>query len=145
MEENILQKARQKRLLGDVAIEGGNFTTAFFKREAINELFGINNNCAKASEKEAMRPILPPATVTKTDLPSEEPEQNNQVLKQLEQALCTAEEDLDVAAAKTAHAEAAAELAEFDESIPLESDSKEQEEKSPAEDEIDQLIEQVIT
>lgn len=31
VEENILKKANQKRLLGDLAIEGGNFTTAFFK------------------------------------------------------------------------------------------------------------------
>lgn len=28
VEENILKKANQKRLLGDVAIEGGSFTTA---------------------------------------------------------------------------------------------------------------------
>lgn len=28
VEENILKKANQKRMLGDVAIEGGNFTTA---------------------------------------------------------------------------------------------------------------------
>lgn len=32
VEENILKKANQKRLLGDVAIEGGNFTAAFFKQ-----------------------------------------------------------------------------------------------------------------
>ena len=32
VEENILKKANQKRMLGDVAIEGGNFTTAFFKQ-----------------------------------------------------------------------------------------------------------------
>jgi E1A-binding protein p400 len=31
VEENILKKANQKRLLGDLAIEGGNFTTAYFK------------------------------------------------------------------------------------------------------------------
>lgn len=31
VEENILKKANQKRLLGDIAIEGGNFTTAFFR------------------------------------------------------------------------------------------------------------------
>lgn len=31
IEENILKKANQKRLLGDLAIEGGNFTTAYFK------------------------------------------------------------------------------------------------------------------
>jgi hypothetical protein len=31
VEENILKKANQKRMLGDMAIEGGNFTTTFFK------------------------------------------------------------------------------------------------------------------
>ena len=31
VEENILKKANQKRMLGDMAIDGGNFTTAFFK------------------------------------------------------------------------------------------------------------------
>ena len=35
VEENILKKANQKRLLGNVAIEGGNFTTAFFKQVCI--------------------------------------------------------------------------------------------------------------
>merc|ERR1711962_1186084 len=39
VEENILKKANQKRLLGDIAIEGGNFTTAFFKKSTINDLF----------------------------------------------------------------------------------------------------------
>lgn len=34
MEENILKKANQKRMLGDMAIEGGNFTTAYFKQVA---------------------------------------------------------------------------------------------------------------
>lgn len=39
MEENILKKANQKRMLGDMAIEGGNFTTAFFKQvEIINKI-----------------------------------------------------------------------------------------------------------
>jgi hypothetical protein len=32
IEENILKKANEKRLLGNVAIEGGNFTTAFFRQ-----------------------------------------------------------------------------------------------------------------
>lgn len=36
VEENILKKANQKRMLGDMAIEGGNFTTAFFKQVEIN-------------------------------------------------------------------------------------------------------------
>lgn len=36
IEENILKKANQKRMLGDIAIEGGNFTTAFFKEVSWN-------------------------------------------------------------------------------------------------------------
>lgn len=31
VEENILRKANQKRMLGELAIEGGNFTTSFFR------------------------------------------------------------------------------------------------------------------
>lgn len=38
VEENILKKANQKRLLGDIAIEGGSFTTAFFKE--VSDLLG---------------------------------------------------------------------------------------------------------
>jgi len=33
IEENIIKKANQKKILGDLAIEGGNFTTAFFKSQ----------------------------------------------------------------------------------------------------------------
>lgn len=32
VEENILKKANQKKMLGDIAIEGGAFTTEFFKK-----------------------------------------------------------------------------------------------------------------
>lgn len=39
VEENILRKANQKRLLSDVAIEGGKFTTAFFRQSIISDLF----------------------------------------------------------------------------------------------------------
>ena len=42
IEENIVKKANQKRLLGDLAIEGGNFTTAFFKKSTIKDLFDTN-------------------------------------------------------------------------------------------------------
>lgn len=146
VEENILQKARQKRLLGDVAIEGGNFTTAFFKKDTISELFGLTNT-GPGIEKSLLHEVVTPMdTSPPLESPplNEEPAtENNQVLQQLEQALCTAEEDPDAAAARTARAEAQAELAEFDESIPLDSDSRDQEERTPAEDELDKLIEQV--
>lgn len=32
-----------KRLLGDIAIEGGNFTASYFKEQSIKELFDTNN------------------------------------------------------------------------------------------------------
>ena len=41
VEENILKKANQKRMLGNIAIEGGNFTTAYFKEVRLNT-FGQN-------------------------------------------------------------------------------------------------------
>ncbi|VDN26593.1 unnamed protein product, partial [Dibothriocephalus latus] len=59
VEENILRKANQKRLLSDVAIEGGKFTTAFFKQSIISDLFaepsGLQDlvNEGKDEEKQA--------------------------------------------------------------------------------------------
>ena len=43
VEENILKKANQKRMLGDMAIEGGNFTTAFFKQVGIYSIWPNNS------------------------------------------------------------------------------------------------------
>ena len=54
VEENILKKANQKRLLGDLAIEGGNFTTAYFKEQTIKDLFAKPSglqDLAKQKEK----------------------------------------------------------------------------------------------
>ena len=39
VEENILRKANQKRLLDSVVIQSGEFTTDFFKGNALRELF----------------------------------------------------------------------------------------------------------
>lgn len=61
----------------------------------------------------------------------------------LESALAAAEEDLDVQAAKTAKAEAVADLAEFDENIPLEEADKDETQVSKAEQEVQNLISQV--
>jgi len=35
-------KAQQKRMLCDLAIEGGNFTTTFFKQDSVKDLFNVN-------------------------------------------------------------------------------------------------------
>ena len=53
--ENILKKANQKRLLSNVTIEGGNFTTAFFKENTIKDLFNAPSGLKEyAAEQEAM-------------------------------------------------------------------------------------------
>lgn len=63
----------------------------------------------------------------------------------LENALASCEDDQDVQAARTAKAEAVADLAEFDENIPLEDQDKEKEpEISKAEQEVENLIKQVM-
>lgn len=61
----------------------------------------------------------------------------------LESALAAAEEDLDVQAAKTAKAEAVADLAEFDENIPLDDADKDDVQVSKAELEVQNLVSQV--
>lgn len=61
----------------------------------------------------------------------------------LESALAAAEEDLDVQAAKTAKAEAVADLAEFDENIPLEDADRDDAQVSKAEQEVQNLVSQV--
>nr|CAD7440361.1 unnamed protein product [Timema bartmani] len=127
VEENILKKANQKRLLGDLAIEGGNFTTAYFKSTTIQDLFNIDVNEQNASRR--MAEVL-----------DGESERENRRLNNEAQL----EDDTDVQAARTAKAEAAAELAEFDESIPLEDGtSGEGAERSLAEPEISRAEQEV--
>jgi E1A-binding protein p400 len=54
VEENILKKAKQKRLLGDLAIEGGSFTTEFFKQRDIRDIFNLEGESKDTSNAEAM-------------------------------------------------------------------------------------------
>ncbi|XP_023242373.1 helicase domino-like, partial [Centruroides sculpturatus] len=138
VEENILKKANQKRLLGDLAIEGGNFTTAFFKKNTIRDLFGIDLSVSEEVDIKGDDDNKP-----NFELEEKLSEGDKLTQTQFEQALGMAEEELDVQAAKTARAEAAAELAEFDESIPIDVDSRDNEEKSQAEEELDKLMEQL--
>ncbi|KAK1793946.1 hypothetical protein P4O66_010859, partial [Electrophorus voltai] len=133
VEENILKKANQKRMLGDMAIEGGNFTTAFFKQQTIRELFDVSEG-----EKKEAESSVPPS--------DDEEAINKQQTTILEQALCRAEDEEDIVAASQAKAEQVAELAEFNENIPLddgESREQEEEELSKAEQEIAALVEQL--
>ncbi|KAK3749017.1 hypothetical protein RRG08_056924 [Elysia crispata] len=129
VEENILKKANQKRLLGDLAIEGGNFTTAFFKEQTINDLFAEPSGLdalvkEKEQEKEAKEKELEEKQKREQEekeRKEKEKEENKKeaaMLTQYEQALCKAEDETDAQAAKQLQAEQKAELAEFDENIP---------------------------
>ncbi|XP_056152695.1 helicase SRCAP [Lampris incognitus] len=134
VEENILKKANQKRMLGDMAIEGGNFTTAFFKEQTIRELFDVNDG---EKREVAVELSVPQA--------EEEESGSKQSTTILEQALCRAEDEEDIVAASQAKAEQVAELAEFNENIPLDDggEQEEVEELSKAEQEIAALVEQL--
>ncbi|CAB0001194.1 unnamed protein product [Nesidiocoris tenuis] len=143
VEENILKKANQKRLLGDLAIEGGSFTTAYFKSQStIQDLFNVDTSendatrrMADVLQKEGEQKLGDEPVVSAPSAPEEKTS-----LGALESALAQAEDDTDVDAAKVAKAEAAAELAEFDENIPLETQEPE---LSKAEQELNSLMQQL--
>jgi len=105
IEENIVKKANQKRLLGDLAIEGGNFTTAFFKKSTIKDLFDVDQ---KANETEI---ITEETTVTN------ELETSKKATKAFEKAIATVEDNTDLEALKKASEEAGEDEAEFDEEV----------------------------
>ncbi|XP_054090786.1 helicase domino isoform X1 [Zeugodacus cucurbitae] len=128
IEVNILKKANQKRMLSDMAIEGGNFTTTYFKSSTIKDLFnleqaeqdGSNGSASDATTAKDNKPST--STSTAAAIVSElgsEIETEKQSLRAFESALAAAEDEQDVQATKTAKAEAAADLAEFDETIPI--------------------------
>ncbi|CAG7833591.1 unnamed protein product [Allacma fusca] len=129
IEENILKKSNQKRLLGELAIEGGNFTTAFFQKHSIYELFDVQTNENDAMKRLTEKSEESEKTLEIHDVEIDETDKKVGVVPDtvdknqmqiFESALAAAEDETDVQATRTVKAEAAAELAEFDESIPLE-------------------------
>ncbi|XP_039292114.1 helicase domino isoform X2 [Nilaparvata lugens] len=151
VEENILKKANQKRMLGDLAIEGGNFTTAYFKSSTIQELFNVdvsendaNTRMAEVLKRDAdrKRNVGEESSTSAGSAVAAVEDQSKTALGRLESAMALAEDESDVVAAKTVQAEAAAQLAEFDESIPLDGESQQPptEELSKAEQEVNALI-----
>ncbi|XP_047021006.1 helicase domino [Helicoverpa zea] len=102
VEENILRKAEQKRALGHLAIEDGHFTTSYLRSANIKELFGSEAENGETETVEA------------------EPAAGGE----LESALAAAEDEADAAAATAARAEAQGDLAEFDETLPLDDEPR---------------------
>ena len=64
VEENILKKAQQKRMLCDMAIEGGNFTTAFFKEDSVRDLFNVSATEEKSAAADNV--VVPTSSKRKT-------------------------------------------------------------------------------
>ncbi|XP_036345598.1 helicase domino-like isoform X2 [Rhagoletis pomonella] len=130
IEVNILKKANQKRMLSDMAIEGGNFTTTYFKSSTIKDLFNLEQGDQDGGETAAVVGVANGGRAEKPTTSSasaaaivselgSEIETEKQSLRAFESALAAAEDEQDVQATKTAKAEAAADLAEFDETIPI--------------------------
>jgi len=151
IEENILKKANQKRLLGDLAIEGGNFTEAYFKNSTIQDLFNVDTSEDASArladvvdrDKERREKLTHSLATTSTATVPQSVGQDSDksVVGAFESALAAAEDDQDVEAAKEAKAEAAEDLAEFDENIPITDDRDPEQTKQ--EKEVQNLIEQV--
>ncbi|XP_076106363.1 helicase domino-like isoform X3 [Mytilus galloprovincialis] len=156
VEENILKKANQKRMLGDMAIEGGNFTTTFFKEQTIKDLFsepsGLDSLVKEKEdrkEKEETVSVPPEAVDLKMKSMKEvsggddKPvSSDTSVITQFEKALAKTEDDTDAVAVDQVKAEQKAELAEFDENIPWderEAERKREEDESKVEMELAML------
>ena len=88
IEENIVKKANQKRLLGDLAIEGGNFTTAYFKKSTIKDLFNVDK---KDTSDEMELHVNGATTETEVD----EQETNKKAKKAFESAIAAVEDNTD--------------------------------------------------
>ncbi|GFQ93484.1 helicase domino [Trichonephila clavata] len=131
IEDSIFKEANLKRILDDLVIEDSNFISAFLKKNSIQELFAIDEQIVAEKKKIEVQS----EKIVKSKVQFSQ--------KELEQVLGMSEEELDFQAAQTASAEAVAELAEFDESIPLDNDDRDNEEKSTIEDELDKIIYQL--
>ena len=112
----LLKKANQKRMLGDLAIEGGNFTTAFFQKQTIQDLFEVDENTLQsvkeAKEATSLTVKTSEATVAGETLP---PVMDKKALGAFESAIAAAEDDADLKALKKANDEVQEETREFDE------------------------------
>ena len=110
VEENILKKANQKRLLGDLTIDGGSFDVTYFKNNHIRDLFDPNTSLEEiVRERNDYQEKVEANRTTTAD------SNNNLTLTQYEEALALAEDESDRDAAKELNREVTAELNEFNE------------------------------
>jgi helicase SWR1 len=103
IEANILRKANQKRMLDDVVIQEGEFTTDYFNKMSVQDVLGNESTLmdGDAAASAAMDRVLGGP--------------NNE--QDVQRVLAQAEDKEDVAAAKVAEREIEADAADFDENI----------------------------
>jgi len=78
--------------LGDLAIEGGNFTTAHFQKSTIKDLFEVEESSTETSQTETVYLIEDPSN----QVPDRIDEKTKKRNKLFESALTAAEENTDV-------------------------------------------------
>lgn len=119
----------------------------FLLQTTIQDLFNVDANEDSAAnricgETEVKKEV---EKVTTSEVTVSTASDEKTAVSALENALAECEDAQDVQAAKIAKAEAVADLAEFDENIPLEEQDKEKEpEISKAEQEINNIIKKVF-
>jgi helicase SWR1 len=103
IEANILRKANQKRMLDDVVIQEGEFTTDYFNKMSVQDVLGDESTLmdGDAAASAAMDRVLGGP--------------NND--QDVQRVLAQAEDKEDVAAAKVAEREIEADAADFDENV----------------------------
>ena len=74
--------------MGDLAIEGGNFTTAFFKKSTVRDLFDVEN---KAEDNDVPTEIIKEITSENTEGKSD-----RKAVKAFEKAIASVEDNTDL-------------------------------------------------
>ena len=158
VEENILKKANQKRLLGDLTIDGGSFDVTYFRKNNIRDLFDQSATLEdivreRNSYQQHMDNVRATAATTTTTTMTAatsnvSADTNNLTLTQYEEALASVEDETDRRAADELNKEVRAELNEFneDETNDLNEDQlieKQKRQMNRVEEELKTLDEQV--
>lgn len=120
IEENILKKANQKRILDDLVIQSGSYNTEFFKKLDPMELFsglkGIKVGEA-ANKVPGSSALIASTVVDSTGASLRNSEQKELSNAEVEAALKNAEDEADYMAMKRVEQEEAAENQEFTEEV----------------------------
>ncbi|CAF2050843.1 unnamed protein product [Rotaria magnacalcarata] len=126
VEENILKKANQKRLLGDLTIDGGSFDVNYFKKNNIRDLFDQSSTLEdivrerneyqqKLDTSRTTIAVAATKTTTTTTITNSSNPDSNLTLTQYEEALAAVEDETDRRAADELNKEVRNELNEFNE------------------------------